>query len=614
MTAPIFEVRGLNVSSFSWQANNGAQQFRDALAPAKANGVNTLIFDIALEQDSLTANDVRLTKHIGSSGGYSYDGSVLLPQMIREAHAMGFDVWIKPIVLIGGLASNSPDTYQWSGIAPTSPSQWFASYQQRLLEIVSIIEPLNTEGFMIGNELLSMSTNTAYLGNWISLISSLSPNFSGQIGYNASGISQPGVMPDELSRVVFLDELDFIGISAYPRLYADLSPTREQMMAGWYADYYGQDNLIHEIRTLVGAHQNLDVYFTELGSPATDGGNVMVYDTLRNATNDPRYVIRDLEEQRLFFDVALEVLSREMGNQIKGIFPYGWSATTYFIQDSPQTAQVYTWALEGKPAAETVFQWYSGQRSAQGVEISGTGKADILGSGFYNDVVRGGRGNDILTGGQGFDTIYGDGLPPLSQSNVELLIHGSGALYQGIAPIVTIWANGIKIGTIDVLETETYRAPNGQAWHGWDTYKFNVAGGTAINDLRIVEENWAGISPSSHRDFYVESISVDGTLLTGPWVMVLANGVAQPNARSVYADGYMRVDASAYNATLTSALSDDDSIDGGPGIDTAVFSDGRARVHADQDFVWHDGSFRCRRDRYAHQHRAPPIHRQNPRL
>jgi uncharacterized lipoprotein YddW (UPF0748 family) len=61
MTSPTFEVRGLNVSSFSWQANNGAQQFREALAPAKAMGVNTLIFDIALEQDSLTSSQVRLT-------------------------------------------------------------------------------------------------------------------------------------------------------------------------------------------------------------------------------------------------------------------------------------------------------------------------------------------------------------------------------------------------------------------------------------------------------------------------------------------------------------------------------------------------------------------------
>lgn len=571
MTSPTFEVRGLHVSSFSWQANNGAQQFREALGPAKAMGVNTLIFDIALEQDSLTASQVRLTKQNGGSNGYSYDGAALLPQMISEAHAMGFDVWVKPIVLIGGLASNGPETYQWSSIAPTSPAQWFASYQQRLLEIVSFIEPLKTEGLLLGSELMSMTREVAYRPDWISLINALSANFSGEIGYQASGLSQPSDMPDELSQLVFLDVLDFIGISAYPRLYGDLSPTREQMMAGWFADYYGHDNLIQDIRKLIADNPNLDVYFTELGSPATDGGNVMVYDTLGNATSDPRYLVRDLAEQRLFFEVALEVLARELGNQIGGVFPYGWSAAKSFIEDTPSTAQIYTWSLEGKPATEVIAQWYLGQRSVVGANLAGTGKAENLGAGFFDDMIRGGRGNDILNGGQGSDTIYGDGLPPLTQSNVELLIRGSGALYQGIAPIVTIWVNGTKIGTIDVLETETYRAPDGQAWHGLDTYRFELAAGTAITDLRIVEENWAGSSPSSHRDFYVDSISVDGTQLTGPWVMVLANGHVQSNARSVYADGYMQLDASAYNATLSSAFSDDDSIDGGLGIDTAAY-------------------------------------------
>jgi hypothetical protein len=583
MTSPTFEVRGLNVSSFSWQANNGAQQFREALAPAKAMGVNTLIFDIALEQDSLTSSQVRLTKQNGDSNGYSYDGATLLPQMIREAHAMGFDVWVKPIVLIGGLASNGSETYQWSSIAPTSPAQWFASYQQRLLEIVSFIEPLNTEGLLLGNELMSMTREIAYRPDWISLINAVSSNFSGEIGYNASGLSQPLVMPDELSQLIFLDALDFIGISAYPRLYGDLSPTREQMMAGWFADYYGHDNLIQDIRKLIADNPNLDVYLTELGSPATDGGNVMVYDTLRNATSDPRYFVRDLAEQRLFFDVALEVLARELGSQIGGVFPYGWSAAKYFIEDTPSTAQIYTWSLEGKPATEVIAQWYLGQRSAVGTDLAGTGKADNLGTGFFDDVIRGGRGNDVLSGGQGFDTLWGDGLPPLTQSNIELLIQGSGALYQGIAPIVTIWVNGTKIGTIDVLETETYRAPDGQAWHGLDTYRFEVVAGTAITDLRIVEENWAGSAPSSHRDFYVDSISIDGTQLAGPWVMVMANGQVQSNARSIYADGYMQLDTSAYNATLTSAFSDDDSIDGGLGLDTAAYIGSHANYSLSKD-------------------------------
>lgn len=578
MTSPTFEVRGLNISSFSWQANNGALQFREALAPAKAMGVNTLIFDIALEQDSLTSSQVRLTKQNGGNNGYSYDGATLLPQMISEAHAMGFDVWVKPIVLIGGLASNGPETYQWSSIAPTSPAQWFASYQQRLLEIVSFIEPLKTEGLLLGNELMSMTREIAYRPDWISLINAVSSNFSGKIGYNASGLSQPSVMPDELSQLVFLDALDFIGISTYPRLYGDLSPTREQMMAGWFADYYGHDNLIQDIRDLIADNPNLDVYLTELGSPATDGGNVMVYDTLGNATLDPRYLVRDLAEQRLFFDVALEVLARELGNQIGGIFPYGWSATKSFIEDTPSTAQIYTWSLEGKPATEVIAQWYLGQRSAVGADLAGTGRADNLGTGFFDDVIRGGRGDDVLNGGQGSDTLWGDGLPPLSESTVKISIQCSGALYQGIAPIVSVWVNGNKVGTIDIDETETYRSPEGQAWHGPELYTFSIPGGTPISDLRIVEENWAGTSASSNRNLYLDSISINDSALAGPWVMVSENGQEAPGALAIYSNGYMRLDALAYNTSLTEAITDNDTLSGGTGNDTL---DGGA----DRDFA-----------------------------
>lgn len=582
MTAPVFDVRGFNVSGFSWQGPvNGPQAFREALAPALAMGVNTLIFDLGLQQPNLTASTVSTISQDGTGGRFAYDTLAVAAGMTATARAMGFDVWIKPIVLIGGLASNGPDAYAWHAIDPDSPAEWFASYRQRLLDIVSVVEPLGAAGLLLGNELISMTSEPGHRDDWIALIEAIRPHFSGRIGYNASGLSQGGIYPDEVSRVSFLDALDFIGISAYPRLYTGTTPTREQMQAGWYADVYGQDNLVVGVRQLIAANPHLDVYFTELGSPSTDGGNVMLHDTLGNAAGDPRYLVRDLQEQQLFFDVSLELLSRELGGEIGGVFPYVWSATTLFMQNPGQFPEIWTWSLEDKPAAETIGQWYSGMRSAPGVALSGRPHDDVLGGGFYDDTILGGRGDDVLRGNAGNDALHGDGILPDPGATVQLQVHASGAILDGEAPRVGVWVNGTLVGRIDVPEIETFRLQDGQPWNGPAPYAFALPAYTPITDLRLVEENFAAQVNGSwnwNRNLYVSGIRVDGIELQGPWTMVLDDGREEPDAQAIYSDGYLRVDATAYNAMLAQAAADNDTLDGGAGIDTAFYAAPRAQA------------------------------------
>ena len=580
MTAPVFEVRGFNVSGFSWQGPvNGPQAFREALAPALEMGVNTLIFDLGLQQPNLTASTVSTISQDGSGGRFAYDTLEVAAGMTATARAMGFDVWIKPIVLIGGLASTEPSAYTWWAIDPDSPDDWFASYRQQLMEIVSVIEPLGAEGLLLGNELMSMTGDPAYRDDWLALIDAIRPHFSGRIGYNASGLSQGGVYPDEVSRVSFLDALDFIGISAYPRLYTGTTPTREQMQAGWYADVYGQDDLVAGVRQLVAANPHLDVYFTELGSPSTDGGNVMLYDILGSANNDPRYLVRDLEEQRLFFDVSLELLSRELGGEIGGVFPYNWSASTLFMKNPGQFPEIWTWSLEGKPAAETIGQWYSGLRSAPGVALEGSLRNDVLGGGFYDDTVAGGRGDDVLRGNAGNDALHGNGIVLGPGATVQLEVYASGGIYLGEAPRVAVWANGVLVGRIDVPEINTSPLPDGQPWHGPATYTFALPAGVPITDLRLVEENWIGQSAGAwNRNFYVPEIRIDGVELQAPWTMVFDGGGEGPGALAIYSDGYLRIDAQAYNDVLASSAADNDTLDGGAGIDTAFYAAPRAQA------------------------------------
>jgi len=383
-------------------------------------------------------------------------------------------------------------------------------------------------------------------------------------------------LPEEFADMVFLDALDFIGLSSYPQLYETLSPGAADMEAGWRNSVNGGIDIVASLRAFMSAHPGLGVAFTELGSPASDGGNMTNVRAAYDA-NDPATWVRDLQEQALFFDVAMAVLGREFGDRLIGVFPFRWGSTTQFghLDESP-SRPIYTWDLQGKPAADVIAAWYRGERATHGALVDGTPGADRIGGGFYDDVVRGGRGNDRLEGGRGDDRLHGDGLPPPGAGTVRLEITASGAIMDGLAPLVEVRANGVPVGRIDVAEQTSYVLGGVQSWNGPVTYRITMPGGVAIEDLRLVQLNHAGASELVNRNFYISSASLDGIVLSPRGVMHAPDGRVLGEGQAIYADGYLALDASAYNARVDAAASDDDTLDGGDGVDTAVFDGARA--------------------------------------
>ena len=536
MASPTFAVRGLNVTTFTWR---GEAEFRAALAPALAGGVNTLIIDAAFSQASLSASQVNV-----ESGEFS--SPAILAAMVQTARSMGFEVWLKP-VLFTGTSGNSVDNYQWSAIKPADPAAWFASYGAALKQVLTVVQPYGVSAVLLGNELKQVSTAPEFAGHWATMIAGVRSYFGGKVGYNASAFGTDAGVPDEFSSNVFLGLLDFIGLSTYPQLYSGTNPTVASIEAGWRADASGGDNLLAILRDFIAAHPTLPIAFTELGSPATDGGNLRLA-ALNHDASAPGAYVRDVAEQALVFDTMLGVLAREFGDQLMGMFPYIWGSNTQFgDKDVEPSRSLYTWELRGKPAADAILAWYSGQRSTHGTTLDGTAFADRLGTGFYNDVLRGGRGNDVLLGGSGNDILHGNGLPA-DTGSVKLRITASGAILDGEALRAEVQVNGASVGVIDVAEVETFRNA-GQAWNGPVTYEFEVRAGT-ITSLRLAELNWASGANGTNRNLYVNSITLGGVELSASGSMTTPGGQVLGNGQAIFGDGWLALDAAAYNANL----------------------------------------------------------------
>jgi serralysin len=575
---PLFEIRALNVATTSFLNDS---DFRTALAAPKQWGVNTLIIDLLLQQANTTASQVEFQND-------QYASINNTESIARIATEMGYKVWIKPIVFTRSNYSKELGTaaFQWWEIKPENKEQWFSSYTAKVREAFQILNKYPIDAFLLGNELGTLSRSDNYDSLWDKFISEVRTFYSGKIGYNAVAFSAENEYVD----VTFLDKLDFIGLSTYPQLYSSLTPTKTDIENGWFKNINKNENIILSLRNFMQKNPNLDIMISELGSPATDGGNARLYQ-LNFDTENTNAWIRDLQEQALFFDVAFELLSREFGDSIMGVAPYRWGGNTLFGHlDVDPNRGIYSWELQGKPAANVIAAWFSGERSTLGSNAKGKVGADLIATGFYDDFVSGGRGNDTLKGGSGNDTLFGNGESINSSQTVKLNIFASGAILNGEAPTVEVFLNEKSVGIIRIPSIETYKIGNGQqSWNGPSLYSFDVPSNTDIDSLKFIQVNHESRDTYINRNFYLNSIFFDDIQLPSIGTLVESSGRIIGYTQAIYQSGSLKIDPTLYNKSISGRFTDDDFIfggrgqdsllgengndfiDGGDGVDTAIF-------------------------------------------
>ncbi|MEU6345428.1 hypothetical protein ABZ883_31255 [Streptomyces sp. NPDC046977] len=120
-----------------------------------------------------------------------------LRRIIREAHAAGLKVLLKPHV-------DLPGDQDRAQIRPADPAAWFAAYTRFITHYARLAEDLGAEQLSVGTELAGTSRDGA---RWRAVVRAVRRDYRGPLVYAANY--------DEYAHIPFWDDLDLIGVDAY---------------------------------------------------------------------------------------------------------------------------------------------------------------------------------------------------------------------------------------------------------------------------------------------------------------------------------------------------------------------------------------------------------------
>jgi len=451
---------------------------------------------------------------------------------IANAHALGMTVLLKP--MLSSLDGAGPGQ-----LTPTDQAAFFESYTQQIVAFARVAEQAGAESFSIGNE-LSAFTGPQYRDVWTNLIDQVRSVYHGDITYSAA--------TDEAHNVSFWDEVDFIGVNAYPPLTASMDPSVNEMIAAWNnvpkdnywaaaMEYQSPIDFFHSLAT----QYDKQVLFTEVGYRSLNGTNISPGGWRTDGATD-------VKEQADAFNALFQVMSAHGGSWFQGMHIWSWDADNLY---SPTG-----YSPMGKPAEQLITDWYGGRHQPPGLTENGSPVADVIDAGGGNDTLNGGLGNDIIRGGPGDDIIIGgpDTITPLTQTVVR--VTGYGSVVDGVGAQMQLRVNGQQIG--NTVEFHNAADPS-----GYQTYTFSFRNQGDINSLDVAFINDIA-NAGGDRNLYIKGITVNGQELS----VADATNPSSPGTWNLYGNRAIHYDMTDRQDLFYGAKSDNDVLDGGPGNDT----------------------------------------------
>lgn len=533
--AGIFDTQG-----FGFLSNyNGAFTTSTALAAMQeiaGTNANSISLAPRIFTQSKTSNDV-----IADPAKTESDANIATA--IANAHALGLSVMLKP--MLTGL-----DGTNQAQITPSDPAAFFASYKAEMLDLARVASQSGAESLSIGNELSALS-GTEYRSYWVDLIDAVRSVYHGTITYSAA--------TDEASHVSFWDQVDEIGINAYPPLTSKLDPTVQEMVTAWTTmptdnywagvmNHMSPVNFFHSLATEYGKQ----VLFTEAGYRSLDGTNISPGGW--NGSTTP-----DVQEQYDAFNAFFQVWGAEGGSWFKGAEIWNWDANNVY---SPTG-----YSPMGKPAQQLITEWYGGQHQPPGLAIQGSPSADLIDVGSGNDTLSGGIGNDVIKAGAGNDIIIGgpDTIPKLTDTTVT--VTGYSSVVGGIGAKMALLINGQQVG-------DTVEFHGASDASGYQTYTFSFHNPASVTSLDVAFLNDVS-GAGGDRNLYVKDITVNGEHLAA----ADAVNPSSPGTWNLYQNGAIHYDMTSHQDLFYGAATDNDTIDGGPGNDVIYGGAGADVIH-----------------------------------
>lgn len=237
--------------------------------------------------------------------------------IVRQARDLHLKVTLKPHL-------NLREGSYRGDIAPADLDAWFDSYGHMLDFYARLAQRTGVSQLVVGTELEGVSGHTE---RWRRLIARVRRRFGGKLTYAANS--------DEVRRVRFWDALDFIGVDAYYPLGKGTDADVAQVVEAWK----------EPVAQLEKVHQrwDRDVLFTEIGYPSAESALRTPYEE-----KGPQ----DLELQKTAVDAALTVWAERPW--LKGMYWWEWTSEPSEVGEGDRS-----FALNGKPAADVIRDWYS---------------------------------------------------------------------------------------------------------------------------------------------------------------------------------------------------------------------------------------------------------------
>jgi hypothetical protein len=278
-----------------------------------------------------------------------------LPELVRNAHAAGLKVMVKPHLEMRGYepteeerrilrgrdeearrtlfarfrAEREGRPRAWHNDIEMKTDDdwraWFSRYEEYLLSYVRQAAEAGADAFCVGRE--TDKAAIAREGDWRRLIARVRQGFKGPLTYSANF--------DGYERIPFWDALDVIGISAYfPLALGEAPPSASDLAERW-------DGVMTPLREL-SRRTNRRVVFTEIGYPALATGARRPWEE-----NDGP---ADVWLQARLYEAALAAVSRQPF--LAGSFFWLWEGTSRPpFRDS-------SFSIQDKPAAFVMARFY----------------------------------------------------------------------------------------------------------------------------------------------------------------------------------------------------------------------------------------------------------------
>ncbi|WP_238750270.1 glycoside hydrolase family 113 [Neolewinella maritima] len=257
--------------------------------------------------------------------GAGSENDAAVTYAIRQAHARGLAVLLKPQIWVGGAW---PGDVQFA--TETEWDQFFTTYEQWMLHYARMAQAEGIAALCIGTELVHATLD--HPDRWRTMIKHLRRVYDGKLTYAAN-------WGEEFEQLSFWKELDAVGLNSYYPLATGTNPTDDELHQGAQSWMQLADSISLAVER--------PLWLTEVG-----------YRSVERAWTNPHADAGDrpasaIDQARCY---AALLAAADASSRLQGIFVWKWPSYLGYSDRTEPEDRGFT--PGGKPAAALLESFY----------------------------------------------------------------------------------------------------------------------------------------------------------------------------------------------------------------------------------------------------------------